>query len=107
MSEAPFYAKDFSTHAQVFLYACAFWTVAADEELKSTEQKWLKEQFGEDGATNSLDDFIALGSDDFFDAFYEASDKLTDEERTAVSRLPLSTHQEPILLEGAPIKPFI
>ena len=36
-----FKAKDLSLNAQTFLYACAFWTVAADEELSSNEQKWL------------------------------------------------------------------
>ncbi len=73
MRKAPFFAKELSAQAQTFLYACAFWAVAADEELKSSEQMWLMEQFGKDGATNSLEEFVALESNDFFKAFDDAA----------------------------------
>jgi WD40 repeat protein len=84
MSERPFYAKDMSVNAQTFLYACAFWTVAADENLKPAEQRWLVEQFGEDGATQSLEDFVALESNEFFSAFDTAAAGLTDAEKMTI-----------------------
>ena len=82
MNKAPFNAGDFSLEAQTFLYACAFWTVAADEELKPAEQTWLIEQFGEAGATKSLDDFVKLESEEFFQAFDSTATALGPEERS-------------------------
>lgn len=64
-----------------FLYACAYWAVAADEELKPSEQQWLKDQFGEEGATSSLDDFVSLESGKFYDVFDSSAARLTDEEK--------------------------
>lgn len=84
MSESLFCAKDLSVNAQAFLYACAFWTVAADENLGSNEQQWLVEQFGEDGATQSLEDFVALESSEFFQAFDTAARDLTDAEKETI-----------------------
>ena len=84
MAQAPFRAKDFSVAAQTFLYACAFWTVAADEELKPGEQTWLYEQFGQEGATQSLEEFVALESDEFFAAFDNAAAGLSDEEKNII-----------------------
>ena len=84
MTTPPFHAKDLSVEVQTFLYACAFWTVAADESLKSEEQAWLIEQFGQDGATQSLDDFVALDSDAFYAAFDHAAAALSDDEKRAV-----------------------
>jgi WD40 repeat protein len=81
VSTAPFSAKEFSLEAQKFLYACAFWTVAADESLKPAEQEWLIEQFGPDGATESLDAFVAMESDAFFKAFDDAAGAVSDAER--------------------------
>ncbi|MDI6774275.1 MAG: hypothetical protein QME60_02615 [Verrucomicrobiota bacterium] len=81
MNKAPFCAKDQSLNVQTFLYACAFWTVAGDEELKSAEQDWLVEQFGEAGATRSLEEFVKLESDAFSRAFEQAVKSLTDGEK--------------------------
>ena len=80
----PFYAKDMSLEAKTFLYACAFWTVAADENLKPHEQDWLVKQFGPDGVTKSLDEFVALESREFFEAFDRAAAALSDTERSAI-----------------------
>ena len=84
MKQIPFIAKDLTDGLRKFLYCCAFWTVAADEELKSTEQQWLIEQFGQEGATESLSHFVNLESDAFFRAFDEAAATLTDEERRRI-----------------------
>lgn len=84
MKAIPFIAKDLSVKLRAFLYACAFWTVAADEELKSEEQLWLIEQFGEEGATESLSQFVSLESDDFFKAFDGAAAALSDDDRRRV-----------------------
>lgn len=84
MHETLFVAKELSVKARTFLYACAFWTVAADEHLKSGEQQWLIEQFGEDGATQSLDEFVTLESDAFFDAFDGAVMAMSDEEKRII-----------------------
>ena len=81
MKQAPFIASEMSVAARRFLYACAFWTVAADEELKPSEQAWLVEQFGEEGITHSLEEFVALESDAFFQAFDGAAGALSDSER--------------------------
>lgn len=81
MKKAPFKAGDKSLNVRRFLYACAFWTVAGDEELKPGEQQWLEQQFGEEGATSSLEEFVSLESDDFFDAFDSAADALSEEEK--------------------------
>lgn len=81
MMHPPFYAKDCSVEAQTFLYCCAFWAVAADEELKSGEQIWLIEQFGEDGATESLQEFVALESGEFFKAFDNAARSMSEKDR--------------------------
>jgi len=80
----PFIAKDLSDALRKFLYCCAFWTVAADEELKSGEQQWLIEQFGQEGATESLSHFVNLESELFFEAFDAAAAELTDDERRKV-----------------------
>ena len=84
MIKIPFIAKNLSVNLRSFLYACAFWTVAADEELRSEEQLWLKEQFGEEGATESLSQFVSLESDEFFLAFDRAAAALNDDERRRV-----------------------
>lgn len=81
---APFYARNFSAEARTFLYACAFWTVAADEEITDPEQQWLIEQFGEDGVTQSLDDYIALESSAFLKAFDNATRALPDDEKRVI-----------------------
>ncbi len=82
--EIPFIAKDLSDNLRKFLYCCAFWTVAADEELKSEEQQWLIEQFGQEGATESLSQFVTLESQQFFDVFDKAAVALTDDDRRKV-----------------------
>jgi WD40 repeat protein len=84
MTNAPFVAKDLSMEAQTFLYACAFWTVAADEAIKPTEQDWLIAQFGQQGATGSLEHFVALESRDFFAAFDAAARALKPDERKRI-----------------------
>jgi len=84
MQPAPFYAKDMSVEAKTFLYACAFWTVAADEKLRAPEQDWLVEQFGEDGITKSLDEFVALDSEEFLKAFDNAEKALSDDEKAVI-----------------------
>jgi WD40 repeat protein len=84
VKQAPFYAKDLSVEAQTFLYTCAFWAVAADEQLKSGEQNWLVEQFGADGMTKSLDEFVALDSKEFFDVFDRTAAALSAEDRRLI-----------------------
>lgn len=79
--EAPFHAKDFSEDARLFLYACAFWTVAADETLKSTEQQWLAEQFGEKTSKNLLVEFSQGKRGKFFDVLDDAAESLSSEEK--------------------------
>ena len=84
MQPAPFHARDLSLNAQTFLYACAFWTVASDEGLNAGEQEWLIDQFGEAGATQSLEDFVALESEEFFTAFDTGANGLTEEEKQII-----------------------
>jgi WD40 repeat protein len=84
MRQAPFMARDFPVHVRTFLYACAFWAVAADEELKPPEQAWLVDQFGEEGATRSLDEFVSLESTEFFRAFDRAVARLTDADKLSL-----------------------
>ncbi len=81
MKEAPFKASEKSLDVRRFLYACAYWAVAADEELKPEEQNWLEEQFGEEGVTSSLEEFVSLESGDFFDAFDSAAGALSEQEK--------------------------
>lgn len=84
MSDVPFYARDLSIEARRFLYSCAFWAVAADEELTGAEQKWLIDQFGEDGATSSLEEFVSLESDAFFAAFDASVKDMSDQDKAIV-----------------------
>jgi len=84
MSKAPFLAKDMSLEARKFLYACAFWAVAVDEQLKPAEQEWLETQFGAEGATKSLDEFVDLESDVFFQVFDSAANALSDDDRKKI-----------------------
>ena len=84
MTEAPFLARDMSIEARKFLYACAFWAVAADEELKPAEQEWLITQFGAEGATKSLDEFVDLESEAFFEVFDGAANMLTRDDKKKI-----------------------
>jgi len=82
--EIPFIAKNLSANLRKFLYCCAFWTVAADEELRSEEQLWLIEQFGQEDAAESLEQFLGLEGNEFFDVFDSAAAALTDDERRKI-----------------------
>lgn len=84
MTEAPFLARDMTIEARKFLYACAFWAVAADEQLKPSEQEWLIKQFGTEGATKSLDEFVDLESEAFFEVFDGAANELTTEDKRTI-----------------------
>ena len=70
-----------SPNAYRFLYACAFWTVAADEELAPSEQAWLIEQFGEESAVRLLEEFVSLDGGEFFSVFDQTAAALTDAEK--------------------------
>jgi len=82
IAEAPFLASDFSKEAQVFLYACAFWTVAADETLRTKEQQWLAEQFGEKRAKELLIEFSQGKRGKFLDVLDAAATAIPDEEKS-------------------------
>jgi len=84
MRKAPFVAKDMSLQGRKFLYACAFWAVAADEQLKPEEQEWLVNQFGAEGMTKSLDEFVALESSRFVEVFDDCADALSDDDKLRI-----------------------
>jgi len=84
MRKAPFIAKDMSIEARKFLYAAAFWAVAADEELKKEEQEWLVEQFGEEGMTKSLNEFVSLESSRFFEVFDNCARAMSEDDQRRI-----------------------
>jgi WD40 repeat protein len=80
----PFRASDFSEGAQEFLFACAFWVVAADERLRSAEHAWLHKQFGSEVGEKLLASFTSLEGATFFAVFDELSSHLTEFEKRRI-----------------------
>jgi|GEM_PF-3502819 len=76
--------KQESEYAKEFLFACAFWTIAADEQLNEGEQSWLSAQFGDAESKTLLDQFLQLESNRFFDVFDSLAAALTPEERNRI-----------------------
>lgn len=60
---------EYPEHIQKFLFACAFWIVAADEQLTQGEQRWLTEQFGPRKTAFWLEEMTALQGARFFQVF--------------------------------------
>lgn len=69
---------------QAFLFACAFWSLAADAELKPDEQTWLHAQFGEDKTRRLLARFMEFEPDAFLSVFDESAATLADDEKEQV-----------------------
>ncbi len=61
--------SDFKEETQRFLFACAYWVAAADEELVPAEQEWLEQQFGVDAAQRLMTEFINMSDGDYFELF--------------------------------------
>lgn len=69
---------------QEFLYACAFWVVAADEELKPGEQTWLNSQFGGKRSDELIRQFSALESNRFFEVLKDLAYAVEDEAKRRI-----------------------
>jgi WD40 repeat protein len=69
---------------QEFLYACAFWIVAADEELKPGEQTWLNSQFGKQRNDELLIQFSALEGDRFFQVLDDLARAVDDSAKRSI-----------------------
>lgn len=84
MTAQPFHASQFSDTTRKFLFACAFWLMAADEELTSAEQEWLSGQLGADAVALLLQEFISLDSAGFFATFDSLTASLPPSESRVV-----------------------
>lgn len=84
MTAQAFTPTDLSENAQNFLFACAFWIMAADEELSTAEQNWLASQFGEEKYVDRLNEMLELPDGQFMPTFDARTRALTDEERRAI-----------------------
>jgi len=69
---------------QRFLFACSFWTVAADEKLTQGEQNWLAEQFGAGKSVPWLREMAAEDGDRFFRMFDKLAKSLTDSDKRKI-----------------------
>ena len=78
-----------SPRAQEFLFACAFWIMAADEQLTGEEQAWLFAEFGDSRANQLIQKTLAIESDDFLPYFDTTVNALSDDDkRTVYPQLP-------------------
>ncbi len=73
--------SEYSKSVQEFLFTCAFWILAADEELTSVEQEWLISFFGADTNKRYLNKLLSLASGEFLPAFDRLVDTLTDDDK--------------------------
>ena len=60
---------DFRESTQRFLFACAYWVAAADEELVPAEQEWLENQFGKETVERLLGEFMGMSREAYFELF--------------------------------------
>jgi hypothetical protein len=81
MSISTLQPKTFSQSTQEFLFACAFWIMAADEELKGLEQDWLVDQFGDQQAMTWLEKYMQMGGEEFVQHFDNLAEAVPVEER--------------------------
>ena len=84
MTESLLRAGQFGENAQEFLFACAFWTIAADEKLSPGERAWLDGQFGAKSGGENLAILSRLESDRFFALFDQLREALTPDERRSI-----------------------
>ncbi|MEI6808338.1 MAG: WD40 repeat domain-containing protein [bacterium] len=75
---------EFPEHIQKFLFACAFWIVAADEQLTQGEQRWLTEQFGPRKVGLWLEEMTAADGAQFYQAFDKLSAGLGDNDKRRI-----------------------
>ena len=74
----------FTEITQKFLFACAFWAVASDEQLKLGEQRWLNDRFGERKTKAWLDEMIAAEGNRFFQLFDKLAASLADSDKRRI-----------------------
>lgn len=84
MDTAPYRATRFSTGMREFLFACAYWVAASDGSLKSVEQQWLVEQFGERDFNRLLAQYSTLSEPDFMSVFDGLAAALKDGEKRQI-----------------------
>ena len=75
---------EYPEHIQKFLFACAFWIVAADEQLTQGEQRWLIEQFGQRKAASWLDEMTSMQGTQFYQVFDKLAAALGDNDKRRV-----------------------
>lgn len=84
MHTAPYKAMRFQQGVRDFLFTCAYWVAACDGSLKGIEQKWLREQFGEEEFTRLLAQYSTLSEPDFVSVFDGLAASLTYEEKRQI-----------------------
>ena len=75
---------EYSENAQEFLFACAYWAVAADEKLTTEEQEWLADQFGEEQSQALFSQISSLDNNAFFQLFDDLVNALSDDDKRLI-----------------------
>ncbi|MEI6218721.1 MAG: hypothetical protein WCP86_07455, partial [bacterium] len=75
---------EYPEHIQKFLFACAFWIIAADEQLTAGEQRWLTEQFGARKTSVWLDEMTASQGALFYQVFDKLAASLGENDKRRV-----------------------
>jgi WD40 repeat protein len=84
MATAPYKATRFPTGVREFLFSCAYWVAASDGNVKSGEQTWLREQFGDKEFDRLLGQYSTLSEPDFMNVFDGLAASLTVGEKRQV-----------------------
>jgi hypothetical protein len=84
MTKGKLNPEEFTRNVQEFLFACAYWICAADEELRSEEQDWLIEQFGEKKTAAWLENCMNMESQAFLQHFDAMAHSLDDWQKRQV-----------------------
>lgn len=88
MNTAPYKATRFAAGVREFLFTCAYMVAASDGSLKTLEQNWLREQFGDKDYERLLAQYTTLSEPDFKSVFDGLAATLKpDEKRQIYPRL--------------------
>jgi hypothetical protein len=90
MMKPPFYAKEHSDEAKLYLFASAYWVLAADEQLTGEEQTWLFDQFGELYTRDMLEGLMAMESEEYFTTLADARERVPEAE---IGTIDASLHE--------------
>lgn len=84
MDSTPYKATRFEAGVRDFLFTCAYWLGAADGSLKSVEQEWMMDQFGEKDFYRLLGQYSSLSEPDFMAVFDGLAGSLREGEKRQI-----------------------